>query len=111
MGTELRGRWGDNGRIVQHNLTMAYNLFLALDGSSQPPLALTCLLKAAEEVAAAKSITGAFGQKQAMYANRHISAFIDVFRVAREKEGGTVGSCTKLLEDMIAIARFKHNFG
>ncbi len=35
-----------------------------------------------------------------MYSNRHISSFIDVFRMARENEGGAVASCAKLLEDM-----------
>lgn len=59
--------------------------------------------KAAEEAAAAVGGTGAFGQKQAMYANRHISSFIDVFRMAREREGGTVASCSKLLDDMITM--------
>ena len=73
---------------------------------SPNPTCLYFCAKAAEEAAAAASSTGAFGQKQAMYANRHISSFIDVFRVAREKEGGTVASCTKLLEDMISIARW-----
>ena len=51
------------------------------------------------------SSAGAFGQRQSMYANRHISSFVDVFRAAREKEGGTVASCTELLQKMIAIAR------
>ncbi|GAX73193.1 hypothetical protein CEUSTIGMA_g646.t1 [Chlamydomonas eustigma] len=63
--------------------------------------------KVAEEAYALASSTGAFGQKQAMYYNRHVSSFIDIFRMAREREGGTISSCTKLLEDMIAIARMK----
>ena len=59
--------------------------------------------KAAEEEAAASMGSGAFGRKQAMYANRHVSSFIDVFRMAREKEGGTVASCSRLLDDMITM--------
>jgi hypothetical protein len=59
--------------------------------------------KVAEEAYALASSTGAFGQKQAMYYDRHVSSFIDIFRMAREREGGTISSCTKLLEDMIAV--------
>lgn len=50
---------------------------------------------------------GPFGQKQGIYLNRHLSSFIDVFRAARQKEGGTIASCTQLLDDLICIARVK----
>jgi PAS domain S-box-containing protein len=53
------------------------------------------------------SCMGPFGQSLNDYTSRHISTFIDAFRAARQKEGGTIASCTKMLDDMIAIARIK----